>query len=390
MILSTIVDSAAKVLLEEAQALMAAAARLQSNTTTRDGYEQAIIHLFRAIDRGGKVVVTGVGKSGKIGEKMVATMLSTGTPAAFLHPVEALHGDLGVVHPNDCVLALSYSGNTEELLMLVPSLKRRQVPVVGLGGNPKSKLAKECVAWIDGHVTHEAGGDDLPAPTTSTTLALALGDAVALSLAGLRSFGTDAFALNHPGGSLGRRLLLKVEDAMHVADKVACVSVDAPLDIVIMQMTRHPKGCGVIVLENDIKNSCLSNNKPIGPSVDNADVLDSLLPSPPSSSVASSVASSVTEDEAVCEVPPARVNVLGVITHDDIHRILRARVGIFDIKAVDIMTRSPVVCGADTLASEAMRVMVEHPDYELPLLPVVDREHGFRGVVTLKDLQELF
>ncbi|KAI9010362.1 hypothetical protein CLU79DRAFT_773418 [Phycomyces nitens] len=371
MILPSIVDNAAKVLIDEAQALLAAAARLQSNQTTRDGYEQAIVHLFRAIDRGGKVVVTGVGKSGKIGEKMVATMLSTGTPAVFLHPVEALHGDLGVVNPNDCVLALSYSGNTEELLMLMPSLKRREVPVVGLGGNPKSKLAKECVAWIDGHVTHEAGGD-LPAPTTSTTLALALGDAVGLSLATLRSFGTDEFALNHPGGSLGRRLLLKVDDAMQVADKVACVSVDAPLDIVIMQMTRHPKGCGVIVLE-----------KVINETMDNGDViLDSAMPSPPFSSVASSV----TEDEAIYE-EPARV--IGVITHDDIHRILRARAGIFDIKAVDIMTKAPIVCDLGTLASEAMRVMVD-PKRPLPLLPVVDGNLGFRGVVTLKDLQELF
>ncbi|KAI7866628.1 hypothetical protein BDF14DRAFT_1875195 [Spinellus fusiger] len=290
-------------------------------------------------------------------------MLSTGTSAAFLHPVEALHGDLGLVGPLDVVLALSYSGNTEELLLLIPSLKHRHVPVIGMGGNLKSKLAKECAAWLDAHVEKEAG-DDLPAPTTSTTLALALGDAVALTLAKLRSFSTDGFALNHPGGSLGRRLLLKTEDAMIPHNKVACVSATAPLDIVIMEMTRHPKGCGVVVLEDSMTEEDLSSD----------------LLSPPASLVASS-------DDASHE---ATNRVLGVITHGDIHRVLRAKVEIFEIKAADIMTHTPVTCAVHGLASEALKVMESSRKQPLPLLPVIDKEAGFRGVVTLKDLRELF
>ncbi len=184
-----IIDNASNILIEEALSISEAAQRLKSNTESRDGYHQAIYLMFKSLDAGGKVIVTGVGKSGKIGEKIVATMLSTGTCATFLHPVEALHGDLGTVQPNDDVLALSFSGNTEELLMLLPSLKHRNIPVIGLGGNSKSKLARECAAWIDGYVKREAG--DIPAPTSSTTLTLALGDALALTLAKLRTFTTD-------------------------------------------------------------------------------------------------------------------------------------------------------------------------------------------------------
>ncbi|OAC98349.1 hypothetical protein MUCCIDRAFT_150159 [Mucor lusitanicus CBS 277.49] len=290
--------------------------------------------MFKSLDAGGKVIVTGVGKSGKIGEKIVATMLSTGTCATFLHPVEALHGDLGTVQPNDVVLALSFSGNTEELLMLLPSLKHRNIPVVGLGGNAKSKLARECAAWIDGYVKREAG--DIPAPTSSTTLTLALGDALALTLAKLRTFTTDGFALNHPGGSLGRRLLLKVKDIIIDSSKVATVNRSTSLDIVIMEMTRHPKGSGVIVLEDDLSSK-----------------------------------------------------IAGVITHGDIHRVLKSatKEGIFQIRAVDIMSSNPVVFQDEGLASDAVTLMKEK---DIPLLPVIDSDKHWVGVVTLKDLQELF
>lgn len=367
-----IIDGAANILIEEAMGLNNAAQRLKDNAESREGYQQAIYLMFKSLDAGGKIVVTGVGKSGKIGEKIVATMLSTGTCATFLHPVEALHGDLGTVQRNDIVLALSFSGNTEELLMLLPSLKHRNIPVIGLGGNSKSKLAKESAAWIDAFVTCEAGGS-IPAPTSSTTLTLALGDALALTLAKLRFFTTDGFALNHPGGSLGRRLLLKVKDIVIDTTKVACVGPKTSLDVVIMEMTKHPRGSGVIVLE-DYENSNNSNDMNIVEE-DN----DFLFPSPPLSET-----SSLNEYE--CQKPS---KIAGVITHGDIHRILQSstREGIFQICAADIMSMNPIVFGEEGLASDAIALMKEK---NIPLLPVINNEKSWTGVITLKDLQELF
>ncbi|KAI9494165.1 hypothetical protein BDB00DRAFT_882861 [Zychaea mexicana] len=318
-------------------------------------------------------------------------MLSTGTAATFLHPVEAMHGDLGAVNEKDVVLALSYSGNTEELMRIVPSLNHRGVPIIGLGGNAKSQLAKISAAWIDGYVHREAS--EIPAPTSSTTLALALGDAIALTLAKQRKFTTHGFALNHPGGSLGRRLLLKVKECMVPAQKVATVPANASLDVVIMEMTRHPKGGGVVVLRN-IPGSLAGNN------TINEDIEQEL--SPPSSVAsddATTIASTSEEDEeGNSAIPPTETGqVIGVITHSNIHRILKtaARESVFDIRACDIMTPEPVVCSADELATEALRIMVDKKPQGkgLPLLPVIDgkdKRGAYRGVVTLKDLQELF
>ncbi|CAO3586610.1 unnamed protein product [Absidia cylindrospora] len=295
-------------------------------------------------------------------------MLSTGTLATFLHPVEALHGDLGMVQKNDVILALSFSGNTEELLSMVPSLKYRQIPIIGLGGNPKSKLAKECQAWLDGYVDKEAG--TIPAPTSSTTLALALGDALALSLAKLRSFSTDGFALNHPGGSLGRRLLLKVSDTMIATSMAGSVSPRASLDVVIMEMTRHPKASGVIVVDTDDKKGTMKKTM--------------MMPTPPPSTTSSDDDSSSVVDGQV----------LGVITHGDIHRILKSsdKGGIFNIRSADIMTRNPITCHGNTLAVDALHLMTDKSPREisLPLLPVTSKHGRWQGVVTLKDLQEFF
>ncbi|KAI8328964.1 hypothetical protein BC941DRAFT_443888 [Chlamydoabsidia padenii] len=367
---------ASRVLLAEAHGLQACAERLQQGPT-RQGYETAIKLMFKAVDAGGKIVVTGVGKSGKIGEKIVATMLSTGTLATFLHPVEALHGDLGVVQSNDVILALSFSGNTEELLALVPSIKHRKVPLIGLGGNSKSKLAKECQAWVDGYVDREAA-TGLPAPTSSTTLALALGDALALALAKLRSFSTNGFALNHPGGSLGRRLLLKVSDIMVAASVAGSVSPKASLDVVIMEMTRHPKASGVVVVEND---GALAGG------IMRKKIMAMTIPTPPSSTT--------SEDDDIITTSIASGRILGVITHGDIHRILKSsddRGGIFNIRAVDIMTRNPITCQTNTLAVDALHLMTDKSPYDhhLPLLPVISKQGHWEGVVTLKDLQEVF
>lgn len=364
-----IIDNASNILIEEALSINEAAQRLKTNTDSRNGYHQAVYLMFKSLDAGGKVIVTGVGKSGKIGEKIVATMLSTGTCATFLHPVEALHGDLGTVQPNDVVLALSFSGNTEELLMLLPSLKHRNIPVIGLGGNAKSKLARECAAWIDGYVKREAG--DIPAPTSSTTLTLALGDALALTLAKLRTFTTDGFALNHPGGSLGRRLLLKVKDILIDSSKVATVNRNTSLDIIIMEMTQHPKGSGVIVLDDELLPEHVDENM----SGNNY-----LFPSPPISETSS------LEDY---DISSRSSRIAGVITHGDIHRVLKSatKEGIFQICAVDIMSSNPVVFHDEGLASDAVTTMKEK---NIPLLPVLNSDKNWVGVITLKDLQELF
>lgn len=372
-----IINHASNILIEEAKSLQDAANRLTSNTESTNGFHQAIYLMFKSLETGGKIVVTGVGKSGKIGEKIVATMLSTGTLATFLHPVEALHGDLGTVQPNDIVLALSFSGNTEELLMLLPSLKYRGIPVVGLGGNSKSKLAKECVAWIDGYVKCEAGGS-IPAPTSSTTLTLALGDALALTLAKLRTFTTDGFALNHPGGSLGRRLLLKVKDIMVDASKVASVNKHTSLDVVIMEMTKHPKGCSVIVMEDQVEDENMDNN--VDDIIQDNNNNDTVFPSPPISETSSL-------DDFLLE---NRSKVAGVITHADIHRILKSSTqkgSIFQIRAENIMSKNPIIFNQDNLASEAFKLMEEK---NVPLLPVINNEKEWVGVITFKDLQELF
>ncbi|KAI9312672.1 hypothetical protein BX666DRAFT_1865841 [Dichotomocladium elegans] len=292
-------------------------------------------------------------------------MLSLGIYAVFLHPVEALHGDLGVVHANDVVLALSYSGNTDELMRIVPSLAHRNVPLIGLGGNPKSQLAKCSQAWIDAQVSAEVSA--IPAPTSSTTLALALGDAIAITIAHERKFTTHGFALNHPGGSLGRRLLLKVEDAMVPVAQTATVTAVASLDVVIMAMTRHPRSGGVIVVRN-------------------VEEEESTLDSPPASD---------TSEQDDSDDGTQKQMVIGIITHDHIHQILKTapRESIFDIKAADIMSPEPVLCGTRDLAVEAYKRMTAGRVKELALLPVIDttdKRTPLMGVVTLKDLQELF
>ncbi|NDD92147.1 KpsF/GutQ family sugar-phosphate isomerase, partial [bacterium] len=197
----------------EAQALVRASERFESDTAAGKALLKAVALIRDRLDNGGKVVVTGLGKSGKIAQKIAATLASTGSLSVFLHPTEGLHGDLGIVTPADTLLALSHTGNTEEILKLSAAIKSMGVPVVGMGGNSDSQLAEMSDAWIDAQVEQEACPHNL-APTASTTLALALGDALAVTLMKLRGFDPKAFAMNHPGGSLGRRLQLKVRDVM--------------------------------------------------------------------------------------------------------------------------------------------------------------------------------
>lgn len=190
----------------------------------------------------GRVIVTGIGKSGHIGSKIAATLASTGTPSFFMHPAEAAHGDLGMVTTSDVILALSNSGESDEIIALLPALKRKGIPIIAMTGRPQSTLAREATVHLDAAVEKEACTLGL-APTTSTTAALALGDALAVTLLDARQFQPEDFALSHPGGSLGRRLLVHIRDLMHSGDALPVVRLGTPLKDALLEMTR--KGLGM-------------------------------------------------------------------------------------------------------------------------------------------------
>ena len=194
----------------------------------------------------GRIVVTGMGKSGHIGGKIAATLASTGTPAFFVHPGEASHGDLGMITPSDVVLALSNSGETNEIVTILPLIKRMGAPLISMTGKPDSTLACEADVNLDVSVAKEACPLDL-APTASTTAALVMGDALAIALLEARGFTAEDFALSHPGGSLGRRLLLRVQDIMHKGERIPVVTEDAPLRDALMEMTAKGLGMTAVV-----------------------------------------------------------------------------------------------------------------------------------------------
>ncbi len=196
----------------------------------------------------GRVVVSGIGKSGHIGRKIAATLASTGTPALFLHPAEAAHGDLGMVTPQDVLIAISYSGESAELAVVIPAVKRMGVPVIGISGKPSSRLAQVSDVHLDVSVEKEACPLNL-APTTSTTVTLALGDALAVALLELRGFKSEDFALSHPGGALGRKLLTHVRDVMRSGDAVPQVKPDAPLTEALLEISQ--KGMGMTAIVDD-------------------------------------------------------------------------------------------------------------------------------------------
>ena len=191
----------------------------------------------------------GMGKSGHIGRKIAATLASTGSPALFVHPAEASHGDLGMITAGDVILAISYSGETDEIQVLLPIIKRLGCPLIALTGKPQSILAKEATVNIDIHVQKEAGPFDL-APTSSTTATLVIGDALAIALLEARGFTKEDFARSHPGGQLGRRLLLRIADIMHSGDAIPKVTEDTLLTQAILEMTRKSLGMTSIV-DND-------------------------------------------------------------------------------------------------------------------------------------------
>jgi arabinose-5-phosphate isomerase len=274
----------------------------------------------------GRVIVTGVGKSGIIARKIVATMNSTGTPSVFLHPSDAVHGDLGIVRHDDVVICISKSGNTQELSNLLPMFKRLGVPIISLVGKLSSLLGRESTVVLDASVEEEACPHDL-APTSSTTATLALGDALAIALLDRREFSKEDFALVHPGGTLGKRLLLKVDELMVTGAAVPRVTGDVPMRDAIVEMTSKRLGC-----------TCVIGS-------------DGLLE--------------------------------GIITDGDLRRLLQKGTDINGLTAVDAMTRHPKTTRKGTLA---VVVLQEMESYSITQMIIVDEHNLPVGVVHLHDL----
>lgn len=274
----------------------------------------------------GRVVVTGLGKSGHVGGKIAATLASTGTPAFFLHAAEASHGDLGMVSRGDVVIAISNSGETPEVLMLLPHLKRLGLPVIAITGGSTSTLAQAATVNLDVSVDEEACPHNL-APTASTTATLAMGDALAIALLQARGFTPEDFARSHPGGSLGRKLLLHVADVMRSGDELPCVGPDTPLAAGLLEMSRKRLGLTAIV-----------------------------------------------DDQR---------RVLGVFTDGDLRRVIDRQVDLHATHMHQVMTPNPRCIGSQSLAAEAVNLMERH---RITALLVVDASQQLVGALNIHDL----
>jgi arabinose-5-phosphate isomerase len=274
----------------------------------------------------GRIVVLGMGKSGHIGNKIAATLASTGSPAFFVHPGEASHGDLGMITSSDVVLALSNSGETGELLTILPIIKRLGVPLIAMTGNCNSNLAREADIHIDVSVEQEACPLNL-APTSSTTATLVMGDALAIALLESRGFTEDDFAKSHPGGTLGRRLLLHISDIMHVDSEVPRVDSQASLRDGLMEMTKKGLGMTVVVDKQD--------------------------------------------------------KIAGVYTDGDLRRTLDQGIDIHNCSISEVMTNSCETATPDMLAAEALQIMQEK---KINALPIVGVDRELIGVINMHDL----
>lgn len=274
----------------------------------------------------GRVVVTGMGKSGHVASKVAATLASTGTPAFFVHPGEASHGDLGMITGEDVVMAFSNSGETAEILTILPLIKRLGVPLIAFTGAPASTLARAATVHIDVSVAKEACPLNL-APTASTTAALAMGDALAVALLKARGFTEEDFARSHPGGSLGRRLLLHIGDLMHTGDRVPAVGPDVPLAEALLEMTR--KGLGM---------------------------------------------TGIVDTER---------HVLGIFTDGDLRRALDRGVDVHRTAIREVMTPNCKTARAEMLAAEALKMMEQH---RINALLVVDGNNVLVGALNMHDL----
>jgi len=273
----------------------------------------------------GRVAILGIGKSGHVGRKIAATLASTGTPAVFVHPAEAGHGDLGMITEQDVVVAISNSGTTEEIMTLLPVLKRKGIPLIGLTGATESPLAHECRYVLDVGVKKEACPLGL-APTSSTTAALVMGDALAMALLEARGFTEEDFAISHPGGRLGRKLLVKVEDIMHSGDSIPRVTAHTSLADALVEMSR--KGFGM---------------------------------------------TTVVEAEET----------IGVFTDGDLRRCLDAGKDLHTTRVADVMSANFKHITASALAAEAANIMQKSQVY---VLIVTDSDHRLSGILKMHDL----
>ncbi len=286
-----------------------------------DDFEACVKEIYSAK---GRVVITGVGKSAIIANKIVATLNSTGTPSIFMHAADAIHGDLGMIQKDDIVICISKSGSTPEIKVLVPLLKRRGSKLVALVSNTNSYLAQQADFVLNATIAEEACPHNL-APTTSTTAHLAMGDALAVSLLEIRDFSSRDFAEYHPGGSLGKQLYLKVSD-VYTHNELPLVNANTPLKDVILEISSKRLGCTAVIDENK--------------------------------------------------------NLLGIITDGDLRRMLEKNTNLTDIKAADIMTRSPKKIEKDEFAVKALHQMQES---NITQLAVMDGEHVV-GFIHLHDL----
>ncbi|HEX8709817.1 MAG TPA: KpsF/GutQ family sugar-phosphate isomerase [Pyrinomonadaceae bacterium] len=309
-------------LLMEAEAI-----RVTSQRLRREEVERAIEML---VNCRGKVVLVGVGKSGNVAEKIAATLTSTGTIAVYLHPSDALHGGLGIVTSDDLVVALSNSGETDEVITMLPYLKNRRVPILALVGNLDSTLARSAEVALDASVDQEACPLNL-APTTSTTVALAIGDALAMTLMDVKGLTPDDFALNHPGGRLGKRLTLRVADLMHGGAENPTIQPEAAWLEIVAAISRF--GLGAV---------------------------------------------SVVDDAG---------RLTGIITDGDLRRALQ-KIGHAELEGLQsgsIMTRDPVVATPEMLAYDALRLMEDRP-FQISVLPVVNQERLCVGLLRIHDI----
>ena len=314
-----------RTLIERGRRVLAIEARAVADLEQRLGPEfAAACALLLACE--GRVVVTGMGKSGHVGNKIAATLASTGTPSFFLHPGEAMHGDIGMITARDVVLALSNSGETDELVAILPVIKRLDVPLIALTGSRDSTLGRYASVTLDVSVPQEACSLNL-APTASTTATLAMGDALAVAVLEARGFTPEDFARSHPGGTLGRRLLLHVEDVMHRGDTLPAVSPDTVLSAGLLEMSR--KGLGMTAVVDE------------------------------------------------------RRRVLGVFTDGDLRRAFDRQIDVHQTRMYDVMTKNPKVAQPRMLAAEAVHLMETH---RITALPVVDADGVLIGALNVHDL----
>ena len=311
----------------EAEALQGAAAKLGTS------FVNAVKIMHESLSKGGKIVTSGVGKSGNVAQKVTATLTSTGSVSIFLHPTEALHGDLGILAPNDVLLLFSHSGSSQELLLMLPAAKDLCAGVISILGNPNGSLASHSDAVVHAAVSAEACPDNL-APTASSTVAMAIGDALAMALKRNAGFGPSHFARFHPGGKLGRRLRTLVEDLMHGEGDFASLNPDATMEEVVVALTKY-RHSGVCIVEGTAGSG--------------------------------------------------RPRLAGVITEGDIRRALLKKEAFFQLRARDIMTAKPKAVGPKLKAAEALDIM-ENRENQLSFLPVLDDAGGCVGVIRVHDL----